>query len=457
MTLLYNIIVAVDNWFGIGKDGGIPWNVKEDLQYFKTTTSGQAVVMGRRTWESLPMSVRPLPNRLNIVVTSDSQYKSKVPQDVIVCNSHRDAIEMGNKSGRRVFVIGGAHLIESILTDPDCQCCQIHCTYICNSFHCDVELSLRFAGQIDKMRGHLDVLERQKCADGDFEYYRRVYIDDKIAPEIHFLSLLERVLDDGFSRQDRTGTGTIALFGQTMKYDLSDNRVPILTSKRVPWKSVIHELLWYLSGSTNVSDLHKVGIHYWDANSSRDFLDKRGLSDYPEGELGPVYGYQFRKWGGNIDQIANLIESLKTDPFSRRHIVSAWNVGDLDKMALPPCHCFSQFLVDDQQQLHCILYQRSADLPLGVPFNIACYSILVRMLCHLVPTLKPGSLTHMMGDCHIYKNHVDGVRQMLQHPPCEWPTLQIVGDVSDIDSFTIDNFVVKGYHPGPNIKFPMAV
>lgn len=443
---VYNIVLAVDEKFGIGKDGGIPWHFKEDMEYFKKLTTGHIVIMGRGTWDSLPAGYRPLPNRVNIVVTSTTA----IP-DVVCCDSPYSAMEAAAQQGpgKRVFVIGGSKLVDSMLMDTRLRCAQIHLTHIQGDYNCDTFVP--FVGE------HNVTYCRDYCLLKTEDYCRVVYVDCNTVPEVGFQDLLTKVLESGYERGDRTGTGTFAVFGQTMEYHLGNGTIPLLTSKRVPWKNVIHELLWYLSGSTNVADLHKVGIHYWDANSSRDFLDKRGLYDYPEGELGQVYGYQWRKWGGNIDQIGNLIQSLREDPFSRRHIVSAWNVGDLDKMALPPCHCFSQFLVDDKQQLHCILYQRSGDLPLGVPFNIACYSILVHMLCHIVPSLQPGTLTHMIGDCHIYKNHVEGVNKLLQQPPKEWPTLRIVGDVADIDSFTIDNFVVENYFPAPSISFPMAV
>lgn len=449
MYACFSIVAAVDSEQGIGRKGKLPWHIPEDLAFFKKLTTGGVVIMGRKTWDSLPDSVRPLPNRINVVLSRERGLQ--LPGAEVV--DFLDTALMRH-SDKKVFVIGGGSVWDWIFKGHLFRfCSHVYLTRVQGKFKCDTFFTIDENPHFNKRRFKQYELDKKS------DYTRVVYVNKKLVPEITtYCKLVGQVLKHGFDRQDRTGVGTRSLFGQSMKYDLTQGRVPVLTCKSVPWKLVIHELLWYISGSTSVKDLHKVGIHYWDANTSREFLDSRGLTDYPEGELGPGYGSQWRSWGGRgLDQLQEVVGLLREDPTSRRIILTAWNVQDLPKMALPPCHCFCQFLVDHRQQLHCILYQRSADLALGVPFNILCYSVLVHMLCHLVPSLKPGSLTHCMGDAHLYQNHLATTKAMLSQPPKMWPTLHITGNPETIDSFSIDNFILEGYQRGPNFKFEMAV
>lgn len=258
-----------------------------------------------------------------------------------------------------------------------------------------------------------------------------------------YLSLLDRIMTDGERREDRTGTGTLSVFGESLSFDLSDG-FPLLTTKRVHFKSVAHELLWMLSGSNNARDLQKHGVTIWDEWADAD------------GDLGPIYGAQWRTWGGRgVDQIANVIEAIKRDPYSRRHVVSAWNAADLDQMALAPCHCLFQFYVSTAGKLSCHLYQRSADIFLGVPFNIASYALLTHMIAG-VTGLEPGILVISFGDLHLYKNHVDQARKQLSRTPRLLPLLRIVPRRS-IDKFQYDDFMLIGYDPHPAIPAPVAV
>lgn len=258
--------------------------------------------------------------------------------------------------------------------------------------------------------------------------------------------LMHRVLDVGTTKTDRTGTGTKSIFGHQMRFDLSAG-FPLVTTKKLHIRSIIHELLWFLKGDTNIRYLTDNGVTIWDewANES--------------GELGPVYGHQWRSWpdghGGTIDQITQLMRMIKAVPDSRRLIVSAWNPADVPDMALPPCHCLFQFYIADNK-LSCQLYQRSADIFLGVPFNIASYALLTEMIAH-VADLKPGDFVHTLGDAHLYLNHLEQARQQLERTPKALPKLAITTPRRSIFDFTYDDFEITGYDPHPHIKAPVAV
>ena len=261
-----------------------------------------------------------------------------------------------------------------------------------------------------------------------------------------YLNLLKHVKDVGFKKEDRTGTGTLSVFGYQMRFNLNDG-FPILTTKKIHLKSVIHELLWFLSGDTNIEYLKENNVTIWD-----EWADENG-------NLGPVYGHQWRSWdaadGSSVDQIADLINQIKTNPDSRRLIVSAWNVGEIAKMKLPPCHAFFQFYVANNR-LSCQLYQRSADIFLGVPFNISSYALLTMMIAQ-VCDLKLGDFVHTLGDAHIYLNHMDQVNEQLERSPKPLPNMKINPLVKDIFNFKYDDFELVDYDPYPLIKAPVAI
>jgi len=265
--------------------------------------------------------------------------------------------------------------------------------------------------------------------------------------DLQYHALVHRILTEGVVKQDRTGTGTISLFGPQMEFDLSDGEIPLLTTKRVFTKGIIYELLWLSQGGTNIRYLVDNGVHIWDEWAKE------------EGELGPVYGKQWRDWvtsdGRHIDQVKRLIDDLKTNPNSRRHIVSAWNVGELEEMALPPCHVMWQMYVKDGK-LSCKMYQRSADMFLGVPFNMASYGILTFMVAQ-VAGLKPGRLIHTFGDAHVYLNHLGQFEEQLSRTPFAPPRLKLNPEVKDIDNFRYEDFEIVGYQAHPPIKAPIAV
>jgi len=261
-----------------------------------------------------------------------------------------------------------------------------------------------------------------------------------------YLDLLQHILDSGVEKDDRTGTGTRSVFGYQMRFDLAAG-FPLLTTKKLHLKSIIHELLWFLAGQTNIRPLNEKGVTIWN-----EWADEHG-------ELGPIYGYQWRCWptpdGGHVDQIADVVEQIQTNPDSRRLIVSAWNVADLPRMALPPCHLLFQFYVAGGR-LSCQLYQRSADVFLGVPFNIASYALLTMMVAH-VTGLELGEFVHTFGDVHLYKNHTEQARLQLTREPRPLPTMRINPNVRSIFDFQFDDFQLENYDPHPHIKAPVAV
>ncbi|EPS98476.1 hypothetical protein FOMPIDRAFT_1126483 [Fomitopsis schrenkii] len=295
--------------------------------------------------------------------------------------------------------------------------------------------------------------------------------------EIQYLDLIRTVLDTGETRPDRTGTGTLSIFAPpSMRFSLADNTLPLLTTKRTFWRGILEELLWFIHGSTDSKLLSAKGIKIWDGNGSKEFLEKRGLGHRREGDLGPVYGFQWRHFGAKytdcdadytgqgVDQLAECIRKIKEDPTDRRIILSAWNPADIPLMALPPCHVLCQFYVHlpppssptSPKRLSCLLYQRSADLGLGIPFNIASYALLTHLVAHLTQT-EPHELIIQLGDAHVYRDHVDALEEQLKRSPRPFPKLRFAREVRDVDDFKAEDVVVEGYEPYPPIAMKMSV
>ena len=280
----------------------------------------------------------------------------------------------------------------------------------------------------------------------DSDFLKKLFLQQTEKEMKQYLNLLETILKEGTVKPDRTGTGTISLFGHQMRFDLSEG-FPVVTTKKLHLKSIIHELLWFLVGDTNIKYLTDNGVRIWN-----EWADENG-------DLGHIYGYQWRSWptpdGGHVDQISNVINSIKNKPDSRRHIVNAWNVGELDKMNLPPCHVLFQFYVADGK-LSCQLYQRSADVFLGVPFNIASYALLTLMVAQ-VTGLQPGDFVHTFGDVHIYSNHLEQVKLQLTREPFPLPQMKINPEIKNIFDFKFEDFELVNYQAHPHIKGEVAV
>lgn len=275
-----------------------------------------------------------------------------------------------------------------------------------------------------------------------------------------YLELVEKILEEGLVCENRTGVSTRSLMGVSMRWDLSDGTVPLLTTRRIPWKVVLSELLWFIRGGTNSKELERQGVNIWKDNSTRDFLDGRGL-EWEEGELGPIYGFQWRHFGasypsreGGVDQLTECLRLIREDPTSRRIILTAWNPLDIEKMALPPCHLLCQFLVRGDR-LNCVLYQRSGDVGLGIPFNIASYATLTHIMARLAG-LRAGELVHFIADAHIYENHEEPLRVQLTREPREFPRLRL-REIASLDEITLSDMELIGYDPHPPITMKMVV
>ena len=435
------------------------------------------MIMGRKTWESIPAKHRPLPNRLNVVLSRNDSLPAElvIPSGTLVCSSLEEAISQLSQDPTvaRVFVIGGASIYREALSSELCS--DVYMTTVKGHFP-EVDTFFPALSATAFSLSMRSPLVQENGISYRFQEFKRIPDDLNLPPlappagneeEQQYLDAVANILKNGVVRSDRTGTGTISLFGMQMRFSLRDNVFPLLTTKRVFWRGLAEELLWFVKGSTNANELAAKDIHIWDGNGSREFLDKRGLTDRAEGDLGPVYGFQWRHFGAQytnfdedysgsgIDQLKQCIDKIKNTPEDRRIIMTAWNPADLDKMALPPCHMFVQFYVANGE-LSCQMYQRSADMGLGVPFNIASYSLLTRMVAQ-VCGLKPGDFVHCIGDAHIYLNHIDSLTEQITRTPTAFPKLTIDPEVMDIDGFHYHNFHVEGYRPQGAIKMKMAV
>jgi thymidylate synthase len=516
---MINIIFAADQNNGIGLNGSIPWapergrtalrapcgsgsgdliaGLAEDQKIFKELTTGHAVIMGRKTYESLK---RPegLPNRTNIVISRTAHEPSTTGP--LYFTDPDLAVEFCKKNGLQAFIIGGSELYKKYMPVAN----RIYYTLVFGDFKCDTFIG-PLVGQdrpVGTIIPHGHVLYNSKVLFsptagpvGLFMEYRpglsqgpNPFIGPyKASEEYQYLDIIENVLKNGCLKSNRTSVDTLNIFGTKSVYSLKNGTIPLLTTKKVFFRAVVEELLWFISGSTDSKILESKGIGIWSGNTTREFLDSRGLTDLPEGSIGAGYGFQWRHSGAEypipshpfayegVDQLADLVSQLKNDPGSRRMLICSWNPSALSRMALPPCHIVYQVYVEPgtdtgpygprgKNILHSIMYQRSADVGLGVPFNIASYALLTIILAHCTG-YEPGSFTHFTGDTHVYTNHVEQLRLQIQRVPKEFPVVKIrpvtglVGPewTTSIFDLVYENFELVGYNPDTGLKMDMVV
>lgn len=450
---MINIIFAVDhdNNFCSYDKISLPWQrVSEDMNWFKTCTlmggEENAVIMGKGTFSS--MCHNPLKDRYNIVVSKSMTNMCIYPDNIKICSNLTEAIlKAKERKCKHIFIIGGISLIEESLKLPELE--KIIITTIDNTYTADNCIKFNYKIPDNFVIDNMVSLGKR--------HYVKIYAKEKIVTdEKKYIDLVNDVLVNGESRDDRTGVGTISVFGRHFTIDIS-NSFPLLTTKRVFWRGVAEELLFFISGKTDTKILEDKGVNIWKGNTSREFLDKRGLTNLQEGEYGKSYGYQWRHFGDKVDQLQELIDGIKKDPYSRRHYMTAWNPLELNNIPLVACHLSCQFYVsNDNKKLSCQVYMRSCDIGLGLPFNIGSYALLTYMIGHLT-NLKPDKLSFCLGDAHIYKNHIEQMKDLITRDLRQFPTLKIKREIKDIDDFKFEDFEIIGYNPHPVIKMEMAV
>lgn len=520
--LQVTVIAACTFEGGIGARGTLPWRVFKDLKWFEYVTRRlpTAVIFGRKTWDSLPSGMKVMDDERRFIVVSSS-LEDEVA--TVVANYEESLAAASALDVKQIIVAGGRSVYQAALDHPatttiyvsrlarkDGDFLAANLDAFMPSIPvvgaCDGKWSLTsWNGQTSRFEivgisdtfgnaggscTSFDVVTLVKAGDraslAPSAYcpssvtarfrHRRGLADNVLTPplnekpeECQYLDLIEEIINKGSFHMDRTKVGTFAVFGRTMRFSLRDSVFPLLTTKRVFWRGVAEELFWFIKGDTNANHLRDKNIHIWDGNGSREFLDNLGLTDREEGDLGPVYGFQWRHFGAEynsmhddysgrgFDQLQWVIDTIRSNPTDRRLIVSAWNPAALRKMALPPCHMFCQFYVDvEAQELSCALYQRSCDMGLGVPFNIASYSLLLRLVAD-VTGYKPGDFFHVLGNTHVYRNHVEPLKEQLKRLPRPFPLLLLKTKRERIEDYCFEDLELVGYNPQAKIDMQMAV
>ena len=488
-----NFVVSIiqNHVIGIGNDLAV--RSKDDLKnFYKITTdeypegSNNIIIMGYNTWISIPEKNRPLKNRMNIILTKNHKDQIKECDNVKSFDDLFKCMEWvdDNQTGR-VFVIGGESIYDFVYNKMNSRINSVYLTDFNDHFipylsmHNNIKY-LDYRILFNTVLLHEEKINNSQCdvmsivpgikqwawkkKNLDFKYLTYSYNSKVNYSELQYLKLLKKIMNDGILTPGRN-SNTLSLFGEKMEFDMKDG-FPLLTTKKMGYKTILRELLWFIKGSTSNHELQKKNVHIWDLNSTREFLDSRELN-YEEGDLGPVYGFQWRHSGAQykdchtdynnqgVDQLQNVIDLIKNDPHSRRIIMNAWNPSDLDKMALPPCHVMCQFHVNSKlNTLNCQLYQRSGDMFLGVPFNIASYSFLLHIISKITGYI-PGKLIHILGDTHIYEDHIEAVKKQISRVPVQFPELEISDDLTDINLLDENMFIIKNYKSYSKITAPM--
>lgn len=477
-----NLIFSVTKDNVIGVDNNLCISSSDDLKYFKSITTdnynnhNNVVIMGYNTWLSLK---KPLVNRYNVVITHNNY--DKMQDESNNCNVFRtfeDSLEYLNTiQYGKIFVIGGAKMYEYVINQYSNHIENIYVTlynYLMDDTYNDkltyftMDIKLDNFVQIRntyhtgecKVYNRIEKLYTNKTLD----YNNIIYTTKNSVNnyEMQYLNLLNTIRKNDNLSNGRNGQ-VYSTFGEKLVFNL-ENGFPILTTKKMPWKTILRELLWFISGDTNNNNLNKQKVHIWDQNASLEYMESRGLN-YKEGDLGPIYGFQWRYFGAKyidcdtnykgkgFDQLSYVINEIKNNPSSRRIILNSWNASDIDQMSLPPCHLMVQFNIDGEY-IDAQLYQRSGDMFLGVPFNITSYAFLLSIIGHITG-YKPRKLIHILGNSHIYEEHLDSIMKQLNRVPYKFPTLKINNQLTDIDSIKEEYFEVCNYNSYGPIKAPM--
>ena len=470
MTSIEIVTAFTNKTFVIGKDNKLPWHIPTDMRHFTELTKNGVVIMGRKTFESIPEEHWPLKSRLNIVVSSllanSHQYIKETNVLYITIGELDDFIA----HFKRVFIIGGALLYTYFMEKADI----IHATVIESDIAHDGSVTY-FPTANFHMFKIQDASERQLSpANGYFRFitYHRSHITDQEHDEFKYIDTLDYIMKHGNSRPDRTEVGTMSIFGHQMTFDISTT-IPIMTTKFIGFTSILKELLWFWRGETDSKSLEKENVNIWKGNTSDEFIKKRNLP-YHSGDLGPMYGHAFRAFGSpyegcdasykgkGFDQIANLIQNLKSDPYSRRHVLTTFNPAVVDQCVLMPCHGIAiQFYVQSNGpiggKLSCHVYNRSQDMILGWPYNAASYAILTHLIAKLCGMI-PDRLIISIGDAHIYNSHFEQANTQMMRNPLPYPMLKISDNVLDEDHVPgLEDFELIGYLYHPSIKAKMAI
>lgn len=468
--MIYSIIVAVDLNKGISKNGQIPWYSKQDMKYFKDITIGNinntkqnVVIMGRKTYESIGKSLK---NRINIVLTRNTNYNNInnnliIKYDIINVIEY---IENNNTNINEIFVIGGSEIYEQFFKLKIIN--YIYITHICKIFNhkCDKFFPIDYLSQFQL----IDKSDQIKENDNVIEFQKYKYFNKE---EFKYLKLMKNILNNGFQRPDRTGIGSLSLFGKSLKYDVRNGRIPLLTTKKVFLRGIIEELLLFISGKTDSNILSNKNVNIWKGNTSRDFLDSVGLNHLKIGDMGAAYPFQLRHWntdyenydtdytGKGFDQLEYIINLIKTEPNSRRILFSYWNPSYLKQTCLPSCHVMYLYYVNTElNEISCSFVMRSNDEFHGAPFNIVSATILLYMICYITG-YKPGDVVHMTNDCHIYNTHIEQCKEQLTREPYNFPLLIIKDEDKEIkkmEDFKYENFKLLNYNHHPAIKAKMV-
>ena len=460
---MFNVIVAHDNKNGIGLNNKLPWYLQKDMNMFKDMTMNNVVIMGKNTWLSLP--IKPLPKRINIVVSTTLEDDRAYG----IFKSFEEAITYTNIStdcvGKHIFIIGGSKLYNTAINSSFCD--KIYVTEIYKTYNCD-----RFFPAIPERFKPISVSRIYNENDTYFRYiaYSSTKWEWKNKEEHNYLTLLYHIILNGEDKVDRTGVGTKSVFSQSLTYDLTDT-FPLLTTRKQFLRGIFEELMFYIRGQTDNNILVNKGVNIWNKNTSREFLDKRGLHHLPEGDMGSTYGFNFRHFGGEykdcntnydgigFDQLSNLIDTLKIDPHSRRLIISLWDPNNNQTAALPSCMCWYQFHVTNSNFLNLQIYIRSSDYFLANNWNTCTGGLLVHLLCNRtgLTHYKPGYIKVVMGDTHVYKNHIDKALEIKERIPKPFPKLIVNNQKNDITLFEWDDIELVGYKPDSSVKVKMAV